>query len=255
MSPKRLPTIASLAIIVVIGLTSVFFAKTLWPIPVSPKLSYTIFAEPLPESARLLQTFNIHTSVSRVDFRIRVRKPTVALFEVLDSQSGHVLRATSATIIPYELDHTFTFPVVGSSVHGPVYRPITFALSFPDQKPGTFAGVAIELTDAFPDGNLSATGLAIPQHADAHFQAFRDTTGLDIAGLLIKRLSNHKPEIWVFGLALGLVGVFGITALTYTLTVSGKYRRWAIAIVPGVIWFLSLVALSGPLTNTRLITF
>jgi hypothetical protein len=153
------------------------------------------------------------------------------------------------------MDHAFTFPVIGSSVQGPVYRPITFALSFPDQRPGTYAGIAIELTDSFPDGKLSATGITIPRQADAHFQAFRDTTGLDIAGLLIKRLSNRKPEVWVFGLALGLLGIIGVTALTYTMTVSGRYLRWAIAIVPGVIWLLSLVALSAPLTNTKLITF
>ena len=255
MWPKSLPTIASLAITVMVGLTIVFAAKTLWPVPVSPKLSYTIFAEPLPESARFLQTFNVHTSVSRVDFRIRVRKQTVAVLEVLDSQSGRVLRTTSVIIVPGDMDHTFTFPVIGSSVQGPVYRPITFALSFPDQRPGTYAGIAIELTDSFPAGKLSATGITIPRRADAHFQAFRDTTGLDIAGLLIKHLSNRKPEIWVFGLALGLLGMFGVTALTYTMIVSGKHLRWALAIVPGVILFLSLVALSAPLTNIRLITF
>ena len=254
MCPKSLSAFGAL-VIVLIGLTIVAAGKMLWPVPVSPTLPYTIFAEPLPESSRLLQTFNVHTAVSRVDFRIRVRKPTVALLEVLDTRSGQVLRAASATIVPGDMERTFTFPVVGSSVQGSVYRPITFAISFPEQAPGTHAGVAVELTDPFPEGELRATGITIPTSADAKFRAYRDTAGLDVAGLLLQRLSNRKPSVWMFGLAAGVLGIVAVTALAFAVTMTIKRPRWSIAVVPALIWFLTLVALSAPLTNTRLITF
>ncbi len=223
--------------------------RTPWSVPVSPPLPHTYYAEPLTKYTRVIQTFEVHIDVSRVDMRIRTPQRVVALFEVFDDASGQLLRSTSKLIAPGDAIRTFEFPAVAASIEGDVYRPLAFAVTFPEwHEPGV--GIAIDPTNTFGSGEVRAEGLALPKGADAQFRAYRKAGGFDIVDRVRQELAERESPFWLIAVMAGLAMVALVAVIT-RITAAALPREWRVpplALVPFIVLALTVAALSGPFT-------
>jgi hypothetical protein len=170
MRPRRL-ALAALLPWGLIAVVLVVAMRVNHQVPVSPKLPITFYLGPLGERMTAVQTFDQHTRVSRVDLEIRAAKPTAGVLEVRSGADHRTLRSASARVEPGVRTYSFEFPTVAASVEGPVWRPLEFAISCPEQTPGTEAGVAVDLNDPYRDGELYGEGVDVVERGNLRFRA------------------------------------------------------------------------------------
>ena len=60
-----------------------------------------------------------------------------------------------------------------------MWRPLEFAISFPEKTPGTKAGVAVDLNDPYRDGELYGEGVEVIERGDLRFRAYRSASLFD----------------------------------------------------------------------------